>query len=194
MRKRIWLATTAVLLLAVSLFTVGCGGPDPEEVIREDVTKELDLIKDTESDEYQELVDMMDSSMSAAGVDAYGLSGEEFVASMFDGYDYEIDSIDVDKDAGTATVEVKVTCKSIADMETAMYDEAYSFIEEVYADPGQYMGMSEDELNAKAGELIMTGVDGTEPRETDLTLEYEENDGDWEPVDDPFNELATCFQ
>ena len=188
MKKRILTVLSLAMALVVALFVVGCGGPDPEEVIREDVTSRLDLLKDTDSDEYKELVDMMDSSL--AGADQYGIEADEVVASLFDGYDYEITEVEVDED--TATVEVAVTCKSLGDIEDAMYDGIDQLYEEAAANPEKFATMSEDEINEYAGQFIMDIFNETEARETDLTLTYTETDGEWEADEDPFNMVATC--
>ena len=195
--KKLFAVLAMAMALAVALFVTGCGGPSPEEIeegIRADVTERLDILKDPESEEYQQLLSMMEDQASTAELEAYGVTGEDIMTSLFDGYVYEITSVERDQENGTADVEVAVTCKSLSDIESGMYDAVDGLYDEVYANPEKFMNMSEDELNAYAGEFMMGVFDETEPRETDLSLTYSEGDGgQWEADEDPFNELATCF-
>ena len=173
-KKRLFAVLAMAMALAMALFVTGCGGPSPEEIeegIRADVTERLDLL-----------------------LEQYGIAGEDVVASLFDGYDYEITSVDLDQENGTADVEVAVTCKSLSDIESGMYDAMDDLYDEVYANPEKFMNMSEDEINAYAGDLVMSVFDDAEPRETDLSLTYNEGEGgQWEAEGDPFNEVANCF-
>lgn len=182
------LAFGAAAMLGVSVLLAGCGGVDPTEAITEDIEAGLSIIEDTDSDEYQELVDMMDASAKGAGIDEYGITGEEIVDSLFDGYEYEIAEIEVDKEAGEATATVEVTCKSLSDIEDKMYELMYDALE----NPDLY-SMTEEELNAEIGRIVQGAFDEVEPRTTDLELTYSEDDGEWTADADPFNELADCF-
>ena len=197
MKKRLLLVPAIALALCAAIFASGCNsGPTVEEIeatIREDVSDRLGLLQDPESDEYQELVGAMESSL--VGMEDMGVSGEKVVDSLLDGYEYEVTSVSVDQEEGTAEVEVAVTCKSLSDMNdnlSALQQEVES---EVAADPERFLAMSEAELMEYTGEKVMGLFDDAEPRETDLTLTYSENDdGEWEADEDPLGEVGACFQ
>ena len=85
----------------------GCsGGASDEEAIRASLASELDSIKNIDDafvNEFSESIDMSQLSV-------YGIDGVEFMKSYLSGFDYAIDSINVDGDSATA--QITLTCKS----------------------------------------------------------------------------------
>ena len=129
--KRIALRTAAgslcaALALVCGLVLAGCStGPSAEELIREDISSALDEVKSLDDDTVEELVESMD----AASLEPYGIDGKELIRSMVDGFDYTIDAVTVDEEAGTATAELTVTSKSMAELYGAMDDIIGELIE-----------------------------------------------------------------
>ena len=161
-------------------------GPSVEELIRSDISGQLDLITDPTSDDYREMIEDIDED---GGLSQFGVSTEDFVASMFDGFSYEITSVEVDEEAGTAVAHVSMTVKSFADIMPRFEELLY----ELQADPS-VIGLGEDELYARVGELMMQAVDETEAKQSDLDLQYyRDSDGAWEEDESVSDEVASAL-
>ena len=119
MKRKLAALLLAALCALGAVGLVGCGGPSVEEVIREGVTAEFEAVVDTESEEYQELVDALEQAGDLA---TYGVDEKAFMDSMYDGFAYEIGDIAVDEEAGTAVVDVKLTCKTFAEIFNTMME------------------------------------------------------------------------
>ncbi len=108
---------------------------------------------------------------------------------MFDGFSYEITSVEVDEEAGTAVAHVSMTVKSFADIMPRFEELLY----ELQTDPS-VIGLGEDELYARVGELMMQAVDETEAKQSDLDLQYyRDSDGAWEEDDSVADEVASAL-
>ena len=101
---------TLAALLALSIGMVGLAGcssgTSDEDAIRASLSSELDSIKNIDDafvNEFSESIDMSQLSV-------YGIDGVEFMKSYLSGFDYTIDSINVDGDSATA--QITLTCKS----------------------------------------------------------------------------------
>ena len=177
--------TMVVAVLAVTCgLTLGAcsGAPDPEEVIREDLTANFDEIKNLDDETMDELV----NEMGDLGLDAYGVDANELITSMLDGFDYSIDSIDVEED--TATASVTVTAKSMSELMDLDYEAMSNDIMDAVAS-GEVDATDEDSINAWAGEYVMNMLESIEPVEKDITLTYVNGDDGWE-MDDSSNSVA----
>ena len=98
----------ALLTLSIGMVGLaGCsGGTSDEDAIRASLASELDSIKNIDDafvNEFSESIDMSQLSV-------YGIDGVEFMKSYLSGFDYAIDSINVDGDSATA--QITLTCKS----------------------------------------------------------------------------------
>lgn len=175
----------ATLALASGLVLTGCSGADPEEAIRTDLTANLDQIKNLDDAAIDELAE----EMGDTGLEDYGIETSELIASMADGFDYSIESVEVDGD--TATANLTVTSKSMSELMNLDYDEMtndlMSAIEsgEVTAD--------EEGINAWAGTYIMDLVNGIEPSEKSLELTYVNGDDGWELDANSNNAVSQIF-
>ena len=162
--------------LGARIFRVGLvrmrGGPSDEQVIRDQLTSELDTIKN-----------ISDESVAAftegAGEDAFmefGISNEQFVTEYFKGFDYSIDSVTVNGD--TAEAQITMTSRTMTDF-TAVFsakaDELASGDEILTIE-------SEEELNQRLGELIMQIIQDTELKQCGpVTITFTKVDGEWTP-------------
>ena len=155
--------TRTFVAMIVAVLAVACGitlgacssGPSAEELIREDLTTNLDEIKNLDDEAMDELV----AEMGDLGLGDYGIGAEDLITSMIDGFGYSIDSIDVEED--TATASVTVTAKSMSELMDLDYDAMSDDILDAVAS-GEVDITDEDAINAWAGEYIMGIITGRE--------------------------------
>lgn len=179
---------TAVLALSVGLVLGACSGPSPEEVIREDLTANLDRVKELDDTTVEELV----SSMGTIGLETYGIEASDVVRSLLDGFDYTIDDITVDDEGTSAVASVSVTCKSASDFTERINQAATDLATELMNDPSGLELLSDEEaLNARIGEVVMETLDEVELQQTSIEIDYSKTDDGWTASD--ASELAQIF-
>ena len=186
--------TRTFVAMIVAVLAVACGitlgacssGPSAEELIREDLTTNLDEIKNLDDEAMDELV----AEMGDLGLGDYGIGAEDLITSMIDGFDYSIDSIDVEED--TATASVTVTAKSMSELMDLDYDAMSDDILDAVAS-GEVDITDEDAINAWAGEYIMGIINALEPVEKDITLTYVNGEDGWEMDESSESEAAQIF-
>lgn len=182
-----FLLTLAVLLaLSVGMIGLsGCkGGTNDEDAIRASLTSELNSIKnidDTFVNEFSESIDMSQLSV-------YGIDGVEFMKSYLNGFDYSIDSINVDGDSATA--QITLTCKSYTGYEQTLQQA----VNEITADPDSLAKLSNDEINKKIGEIVIGSLDNVELAPTQpISITYTKVDGTWEPASSTSGDIAAAL-
>lgn len=185
---RTFVTMIAVILAVVCGVTLGAcsSGPSAEEIIREDVTANLDEVKNLDGETMDELV----AEIGDLGLGDYGIGAEDLITSMIDGFDYSIDSIDVEED--TATASVTVTAKSMTEFMNFDYDVmADDIVDAVMS--GEVDGTDDDAVNAWVGEYIMGMIDAIEPAEKSITLTYVNGEDGWELDESSNSEAAQIF-
>ncbi len=179
---------TAVLALSVGLVLGACSGPSPEEAIREDLTANLDRVKELDDATVAELV----GSMGTLGLETYGIEASDVVRSLLDGFDYTIDDITVDDEGTSAVASVSVTCKSASDFTERINQAATDLATELMNDPsGLELLSDENALNARIGEVVMETLDEVELQQTSIEIDYSKTDDGWTASD--ASELAQIF-
>lgn len=179
---------TLATLLALSIGMVGLAscssGTSDEDAIRASLSSELDSIKNIDDafvNEFSESIDMSQLSV-------YGIDGVEFMKSYLSGFDYTIDSINVDGD--NATAQITLTCKSY----TGYLQALQTTVDEVTADPDALAALSNDEINQKIGEIVIGSLDGVELAATQpITITYTKVDGTWEPASSTSGDIAAAL-
>lgn len=151
----------------------GCSSePSIEQLIREDVTSTFDNLKSMDEDAIAELAE----GLGATGLESYGTDTTDIIAAMVDGFDYTIDSVEVEEDSATATDTV--TSKSMSELmaldENAMMEGLMSAIESGEVD------INDDSINAWSDNYIMDMVSQIEPSEKTLETLYNKTDDDRE--------------
>ena len=165
-----------------------CSGPSPEEVIREDLTANLDRVKELDDATVEELV----GSMGSLGLETYGIEASDVVRSLLDGFDYTIDDITVDDEGTSAVASVSVTCKSASDFTERINQAATDLATELMNDPSGLELISDEEaLNARIGEVVMETLDEVELQQTSIEIDYSKTDDGWTASD--ASELAQIF-
>ena len=165
----------------------GCSsGTSDEDAIRASLSSELDSIKNIDDafvNEFSESIDMSQLSV-------YGIDGVEFMKSYLSGFDYTIDSINVDGDSATA--QIALTCRSY----TGYLQALQTAVDEVTADPDALAALSSQRLesNQKIGEIVIGSLDGVEPAATQpITITYTKVDGTWEPASSTSGDIAAAL-
>lgn len=170
--KRFVAALAAAMMLTFSAGTLfGCGQSD-EDVIREALTSELEGIKNQD----EAFMATMASDLDAEEFTTYGIDPQEFMAKYLTGFDYTIDSITVEDD--TASAVVTMTCKSFS-----AYNDAIEAAADDALATTDFSNMTEADLNAFVGEVMMSALDGVEPVAcAPVTIEYTLDGATWTPT------------
>lgn len=172
----------ATLTLASGLILTGCSKPDPEKVIRANLILSFDQLKNLDDDAIDELAKEYDD----IGIEELGIEPSEHIATVADGFDYSIESIEVDGD--TATANLTIYSKSLSELSDLNYDEMYEdFIRAV--ESGE-VTLDEESFNAWVGAYLMDAIDRIEPSEKSLELTYVNGDDGWE-LDAKSNDALT---
>ncbi len=138
-------AAVALSLLLALVGLAGCAGGTGEEVISNTLTGELDKVKALDG----ELIAKVASNMDVDRFNDYGIDSSTFIRAYFDGFDYAIDSIDVDE--GSARAQVTLTCKSFSDFRTKLKESS----DAMAANADEYASKSREEIAAIYGALLM---------------------------------------
>lgn len=164
--------------LACALALGGCGlfGPSPEQIVRDGLASDFDMLLDEESQARQTMVSNLESTgaLSGLGVDTQG-----FLNALLEGMEYEITSVEVDDEAKTATATVELTCKSLTDVAT----RAQELLNQRAADAGE-TAISPEETLAWMGECLMRAAQEDAPESVELELDCSSDDeGTWSADD-----------
>lgn len=164
--------------LACALALGGCGlfGPSPEQIVRDGLASDFDMLLDKESQARQTMVSNLESTgaLSGLGVDTQG-----FLDALLEGMEYEIASVEVDDEAKTATATVELTCKSLTDVAT----RAQELLNQRAADAGE-TAISPEETLAWMGECLMQAAREDAPESVELELDCSSDDeGTWSADD-----------
>lgn len=156
------LATSAALAAGLS----GCGQPQ-EELIRGGVDSELSEIKAMEGGAWDDMMEGM--AAGTAGLERYGVDGEELARALFEGFDYKVGEARVSGSA--ATVEVEATCRSLATVSGLFVAKA----------EGLAAGSPEGADVSEVGGLLVEAAAEAPLETTTVTLPYVLNGSTWEP-------------
>ena len=190
--KRHTLRSLAVMVVAV--LAVACGlalgacssGPSAEDIIREDIATNLDDVKNMDD----ATLDGLARQIGNVGLEEYGIDTGTLITSMIDGFDYSIESVEVEDD--TATASVTVTAKSMTEFMNFDYDiMADDIVDAVTSD--EIDATDEDAVNAWVGEYIMGMIDDLELVEKDITFTYVNGEDGWELDESSVSDAAQIF-
>jgi len=172
--KMLAVCAMSVALAFSAAVVTGCAQSD-EDVIRDGVKAELDSIKNLDD----EFLNMLAADTGSDEFAAYGIDTTEFMKSYLDGFDYKIDSITVNGES--ADVVVTLTCKSFSNYMQQVDADANAYAQELVSDPDKVEGMTEEEINAAIGQIIIDALAKVEVAQTSpITVTYEKVDGNWQ--------------
>lgn len=173
------LAATLALALTSTLGLAACGGPKPEEVIKQQVKLELDAVKQADADSIKAVLgeDEWDS-LSSQGMDV-----EQFYNACVKHFSYEDPAVAVDGDS--ATVTVNVTNVDLVQVFEAWTADAlnYAGTEEAQNDLAT---LGEDGIASKLFEKLYAalGADDAPLKTADVQIDFaKDSDGSWNPSD-----------
>lgn len=160
-------ALSAVLVCSLG-GVVGCS--NSEQMIRQGTAEMLDHYKNID----ETVLEEASAALSETEAKAMGLTYEEMLQSMLDGFDYTIDSVNVDGD--TAEAVVTITSKNLQ----GMTDEVEKLQSEMMSNT-ELQKQGTDALLKWYGEKMMEYMNNA-PIETHepLTLDYVLKDKTWE--------------
>ncbi len=167
---------TCALVACLGL-TACSSGPSDEEVIKGGVTDTLDQVKKLDDATLSDMVDAASGELS--GLDAMGIDYKELFKTVFDGFDYQIGDIEVDGDAAKA--DLTITAKSFNDAETKAEEITANWLQEAGSSVND---MTEDQINAKVGELVMQAISETDPKTSTVKTTFTKNGDEWSCDDD----------
>lgn len=161
-------AAILTLNLCVIAGLTGCG-PSDEERISNALSAEFDQVKNPDG---AYLSALLDDNAKQQITDA-GIEVEPFIAAFLNGFDYQINSIEVDKD--TATAQITITAKSLSDITSAMQDEAQES-----AEAGTGSNLTEEQIQQQIAEQTLEYVQNAQPREKPpITVTLKRTDKVW---------------
>ncbi len=183
------LATLIACAMAACLGLVACSsGPTDEEVIKEGIASELDPIKNLDDATLDEI--LSEAGSEFAMLESMGIDSKTLVKSYLDGFDYTIDSVEVDGDSAKATLTA--TCKSFTDASAKAEELAEAWGEQMTDE--QLASMTQDDITAKIGEITMQAIDETQAIDMPLVLTFTKNDNEWTPDADVLGSLLNLFE
>ena len=182
--KRIASILVLCAVIAVSAAVVaGCSKSDADTV-RDDVKKELDSIKSMSGDVADKLAKEAD-----AAYQPYGISGSDFVKSLFADFDYSVGDVKID--GNNATVEVTLKMKPLSSLNETLG----TALSEVLAQADDETMVNEETFRKKIGEAIMSSLDSIEAQElSPVTQKFTKADGKWASASENADILLKAYQ
>lgn len=177
-------AALAALMSAVLVFSLGalagCSPPtNDEELIREALASELDRLKSADEEDMAALVEAAEEGLSdsdVAQLESMGVTAQDIVKSMVEGFDYAITDVSVNGD--TAIAEVSVTSKDFTDFTTGIAEAVSALLD----DPEQIASLSEDEIMTVMGDKVKDTLANLPLSENTVDLDMKKTGGVWEPT------------
>lgn len=179
--------------LALVIFDglAGCASPqDQEQLIRESLTTELEQLKNADADIMDELVSSIESGVSAsdlAQLETMGLTSQDIVESMLEGFDYTIDSVTVN--GNDAVAKVNVQAKNFTEFMTDLTE----VVSEIADNPSQFAGMTQDQIMTAVGDKVKEVLANLPVVSSEIDLDYEKEGNTWEPTSGAVSALSSVF-
>ena len=173
--KKMGIVDAAMALAVFTLCSLTACGPSPEDTIREAITDEFDGYKNADDSVIQQIA----QSAEKQGISQYGIENEEFATMVLDGFDYSINSIEVD--GNSATANLTIVSKSSA----AFKEKLTESINAISQNP-ELASMTDDQKMELISEAITNSFKDIETVSEDVSIEYAYTDSDgkkiWVPV------------
>lgn len=168
--KSLLIFVSLLALLSCAIIALNGCGPSDEERITETLTTELETIKSHDDQFISSLV----SEDTQQALQNVNIDAKAFCTSLLDGFDYQINSIEVNKD--TAQASVTITCKNLSDATSTLKSNA-----EASSANGTGTNLTDDELSQTIAENSLDYLQNTQPKQYDpITISLLLQDKKWE--------------
>ncbi len=171
MNKKLALCIMSLILACGTVLGLAGCGQNNEEVIRESIASQLDAFKNADDSAMSEIAEMVENE----GLDRLGIDGMEFAAAVLDGFDYNIDSVEVDGNKAVATV-------TIASKSYSQFEQKVNEIRNSIAEDTDLAAMSEEDATKAIGQKIMSAFAETETTNDVAVINYELSGNVWKPT------------
>lgn len=183
-KKALATGAMAMLLMITLCAVTGCQD-NSEEVIRQSLTEEIDQIKNLDENMVNEFASSIPGASTLSSV---GISSDELVRTLLQGFDGTVDSVTVD--GNTADAVVTFTSKDFS----SLADNMDSLEEEMTNDPEQFADMSRQQIKDWVGERTMQMINELpvvthEP----VTITYERDGNTWAPTADAQSKMISTI-
>lgn len=185
MKKQVRVISILLLMLLTISTIVGCSSKEKdEELIRTALTEELDSIKNLDEDFMKEL----EQGVGIEELGEMGIDASEFMGEYLKGFDYTIEDVTVEDKTAVANIVLK--CKSYKEYQKRLEEVS----ESMFADTEALAQMTEEELQAKIGEILLTAISEVEVKETEtISIDYELVDDTWTATDEAETKIASAL-
>lgn len=160
-----------VALALTCLFVSGCA-PSDEERIQQTLSSEFDTFQAAATGGDNEASSVLGDDAKQA-LEQAGIDPASYVSALFDGFEYRIDSIEVDKD--NATAHVVITCKSVNDVINSLQSDLQDSL-----NSGSGTNLTSEQISQNIAEQTLSCLQEAQPREkepVDISLHKQETLG-----------------
>lgn len=182
--KKLFAAIAACALLAVSLCALTACADNSKELITKSLEQELDSLKNPD----EATISSMSSQIPASTLSQLGLTSDELIKSLLEGFDGTIDSVEVN--GSNAEAVVTISCKDFSQLQSSIQEVT----ETAMKDPSKFQGMSTSDISKWMGQQIMTKINELPVVSHDpTTIDYVLNGNTWEPAAGAKEKLASVL-
>lgn len=145
-----------VALVLTCLLAFGCA-PSDEERIQQTMSSEFDTFQAAATRGDNEASSVLGDDAKQA-LEQAGIDPASYVSALFDGFEYRIDSIEVDKDSATA--HVVITCKSVNDVINSLQSDLQDSL-----NSGSGTNLTSEQISQNIAEQTLSYLQEAQPRE-----------------------------
>ncbi|AEB06166.1 hypothetical protein Corgl_0037 [Coriobacterium glomerans PW2] len=180
MKRKTVVASLFAIIVICAVLLGGCGGPSDADIIRTKISENLDSVKQLKDDTIDKMI-----GDGADSIKEYGIDPKEVTRSLFDKFDYKINSIDVN--GNKATAHVTLTCKSFKEIMTKFQEKIFAQAMQNHAKTGS------DDFNKIMKDALESSVDQADPRDTDCDFNFTKKTDEWSADATQSDELARAL-
>ena len=187
----VFVSVVAVTASVVVLVNASAANEEEEErqtIVESNVEnagdEALESVLDPDDESREEMAGEVAETLEESGLslDDMGLTTEDFSSWMFEGTGYELVSMEIDQDEGTATLTYDVTANKVDDL----LEEVSSRVEEMDYDGITTMEKAYEEI----GVVMLETMDETDVAVTEVDVAVTLENGTWTADDDEVESLS----
>jgi hypothetical protein len=173
----------SLVLAATMVSLLSACGVIQERLIREEITKELDLVKLNSS---QVSSTFFSNATISSNYNLTGAGMAKLAEEYFPGFDYTIDKISIN--SSKATVSVTLTCKALADISDTFQGIIYDCIS-----GDKTIDLSKSTFGESIEAFYLSAAKDTPSKQVSVDLPFVRNGVNWEPGPDFIEELGNAL-